>query len=164
MAKLDDRSKRQSKRANESNETNSIKKARLDIDTDLDIQEKQLSASELNEQFISENLSKNVVIQLVMKTLQIVPDTMPATFKSDYSDLLKHEPAGEVNTIAKQLAYQFVEAGVGPGSKIIGKSPILLKLPWEIPKVDEKAKAIEAEEKIEKEKVCSVHILMVFIL
>ncbi|GJQ67330.1 hypothetical protein Trydic_g8229 [Trypoxylus dichotomus] len=153
MAKVDDRAKRQPKRVNDSIETNNVKKARMEIDPDLDTQEKQLSAAELNEQYIIDNLSKSVVIQIVMKALQIVPDTMPAQFKTDYNDLLKYEQAGHSKTIARQLAYQFVEAGVGPGSKIIGKSPLLLKLPWQVPKIEEKTKAAEADEnKNEKEK------------
>lgn len=157
MAKVDDRIKRQSKRAiAEPAETNNVKKPRIETDSDLDIQEKQLSAADLNEQFITENLTKNVTMQLVMKTLQVVPDTMPPQFKSDYADLLKYEPAGNLATITKQIAYLFVEAGVGPGSKIVGKSPLLLKLPWEISKSEDKTKTADIEEtKNEKEKVCN---------
>ncbi|KAK9711257.1 Symplekin/PTA1 N-terminal [Popillia japonica] len=153
MAKVDDRVKRQSKRSNESVDTNNVKKPRMDTDIDLDVQEKQLSAAELNEQFILDNLNKNTIAQIVMKALQAVPDTMPAQFKTDYADLLKHEQGGNLNTIAKQMAFQFVEAGVGPGSKIVGKSTLLLKLPWQIPKVEEKKTVSEVDEnKNEKEK------------
>lgn len=60
-----------------------------------------------------------------MNGLYKVQDVMPATFIKDYNESTKGRPSGDLKTIAKLLAEQFFDAGVGPGSKISTKRVFL---------------------------------------
>nr|XP_022904714.1 symplekin [Onthophagus taurus] len=139
--------KRLPKRSLQTTETEQIpKKARLEIETDLGVQEKQISAIELNTHYIIDNLPITAAVSMVLSGFVNLPDSMPLQFKNDYADMLKTSPSGDIKMIAKILAHQFVEVGVGPGSKIIGKSTLLVKLPWKIPEEEKK------DDKVEKDK------------
>lgn len=112
-----------------------IKRQRIEVDIDRDIYEKQRQAIDVNETFILENLNKAVCVQLVMNHFQKVPESIPVKFVNDYKESLKLGQAGDLKIISKYLAEQFVEAGVGPGNKIIGKTS-LIKEPSKDDKID----------------------------
>lgn len=120
LPKTDDRRKYIKRSSTTEYNHPSIKKPRLELDAQQEL-DKQTQAIEANREFILENLNKNNCIQLVMNGLYKVPDAMPLGFVKDYNESTKGRPSGDLKTIAKLLAEQFLDAGVGPGSKIAGK-------------------------------------------
>lgn len=124
IPKVDDR-KRSSKRSSTIEITAQVsKKPRID-DKDQELYEKQRQAIEANETFILENLNKNAALHIVLKSLHNVPDVMPDFFKADYTNATKVGPTGHLKTISKLFAPQWVEAGIGPGTKYIGKTTLV---------------------------------------
>lgn len=134
-----------SKRSTTSESLQSSKKPRLE-EKELELSEKQKLAIEANEAFILEHLNKNTALHLVLKSLVNVPDAMPESFKNDYLNAAKVGPTGHLKTISKLFAPQFVEAGVGPGTKYIGKTTLLKEVLNE--KVDSKEDEEQKEEKV----------------
>lgn len=145
--KVDEKRKAAKRLLKEQETAQQAKKAKLDDN----VAEKQQQAIAANEEFIEENLNKNTAMQIVMKALCNVPENASKTFNADYLASKKIGATGEVKTIAKLLAPLFVEAGVGPGSKIIGKTT-LVKETVE-PEPEDTSDKMEVDETAEKEKV-----------
>lgn len=72
-------------------------------------------ALKMNEQFIFDNLNNETVTQIVMKTMHSLPNVMPAHFSSNYTPVANPGTSSQLRKLAKLLAIQFTEAGVGPG-------------------------------------------------
>lgn len=97
-------------------------------------------------------MNKHVALQIVLKGLFNTPDTMPEQFPAEYLNAQKIGPTGHLKTISKLLAPVLVEAGVGPGSKFIGKTT-LVKEPEEKEIIPEPEKMEEEAPAVEKPKI-----------
>lgn len=129
------------------------KKPRLEKEPEVDTdtyEKQQKKALELNEKYVTENLTMEKVVHFVVTGLNSIPATMPAQFVTEYGKQVKAGQVGQLKMIAKLMAAQFLEAGVGPGAKVITKSPpVVEKL------IDETCIKVEpVDSKEVKDKVC----------
>lgn len=116
------------------------------LDTEKDVYERQRQALDLNEKFVLDNFSKNICVQLLLNNFHKVPETIPTKFLIDYKESLQLGQAGDMKIISKILAEQFLESGVGPGSKIVGKT-VLIREPSKDEKNDTKIQDNDVEDK-----------------
>ncbi|KAF5275676.1 hypothetical protein FQA39_LY06788 [Lamprigera yunnana] len=128
IPKIDER-RRYIKRSYVDEQPQHSKKARIDKDLD---SEPQKLATEINEKFVYEKLNIDTGVQLVLSTLPKLPSIMPHQFKIDYTAFVKMGHVGELKLLAKMLAIQLLEAGLGPGVEALKnhdvvkeKSPII---------------------------------------
>ncbi|XP_017776938.1 PREDICTED: symplekin [Nicrophorus vespilloides] len=155
IPKVDENRKYTKRTLSPDTQERATKKPRLDIaenDPDYDLVVKQKQALEVNENFIKDKLSKNLTVELVLKGLYDVPSRMPSIFKTDYAESLKLGPAGDIGIVAKLLSEQMVEAGVGPGSKIIGKT-MLIKDKLENKESKKRLRDEDDEDEVKSEKL-----------
>lgn len=119
--------------ANDQNTGNNVKRVRFNSHMNIpdtkntETNRKFELATETNYELIIKYLDNVVATQLVLTGSTKVPDNLPTSFLADYDNSLLMGPAGDRRIIAKFLAEQMVEVGVGPGVKIIGPTPIPAK-------------------------------------
>lgn len=118
-------------------------------------EQQQKNALELNEKYVIDNLSMDKLVHLVVTGLNSVPATMPAQFVTEYGKHVKLGQVGQLKIITKLMAAQFLEAGVGPGKKVVTKSPpVVEKL------IDESCIKVEKDDsKDDKDKVLTIFFL-----
>lgn len=117
-----------------------VKKPRLVQELEMKMEESERvkqKSSEINRQFIIDNLNVNVASHMIFATMKNVPNVMPINFPSEYSKVFNSENIVTVKDIAKLLGEQFTEANVGPGAKVIAADvlPLPLSLPLPLPPV-----------------------------
>lgn len=134
------------------------KKAKLDSSSNSDLNEQlQKLATETNEKYVLERLNIDTAVQLVLSTSPKLPAVIPNQFKIDYTAFMKMGHVGELKVLAKMLAIQLLEAGIGPGADVL-KDP---------PNQKEKSPEQESSKKRElddddKDKVCVIIIYYLF--
>lgn len=78
---------------------------------------------EANEKYVLDNLSIEKTVHLVINSLSKVPNVMPVQFAGEYAGFISSGQVGQPKVVAKLMAAQFLEVGLGPGAKIATKSP-----------------------------------------
>ncbi|KAB0797876.1 hypothetical protein PPYR_08869 [Photinus pyralis] len=145
LPKADER-RRYVKRSLNDEQLQPTKRPRLEQDPN---SEQQKLATDINEKFVLEKLNIDIAVQLVLKTLPKLPQTMPNQFKIDYSAFIKMGHVGELKVLGKMVAIQLLEAGLGPGAeKFLAAPPAKEKSPV----IEIRAKKKEEEESLAQKK------------
>lgn len=95
----------------------------MEIDQ-FEVEEQKRRSNKLNEEFLTEHLnSKEIVNELVIESMQNLPDEMPAHFLRNYSADPSLTLQQRTQIIAKQLAELMTAERLGPGAAEITKVP-----------------------------------------
>lgn len=89
----------------------------IDFDNDTNDSDSQ-SVQEQNEQSLADSLTLEKTVQLVIVSLQNLPDIMPPQFKVNYNKYIANGTVGDVGVVAKLITNEISEAGLGPAAKI----------------------------------------------
>lgn len=134
----------------------------MEIDLD-EIAEQKIKSNNINQKFINENLkTTEMVVNLVMKTMQHLPSDCPQHFILNYHPIANLTISNQTKRIAELLAEQMTEKKIGPGSSAITKEPPMrLKVSLEDEKIIiQSAKKIDdvevAEEKEDEDVIMEV--------
>lgn len=95
----------------------------MEIDVD-EIEDQKRRSNELNEAFILEHLqNKDTVVELIIKSIQNLPDEIPAHFRRNYAPDVDLTTPQRTQRIATQLAELMTAERMGPGAAVISKDP-----------------------------------------
>lgn len=101
----------------------SMKKPRLTVTESEYIDEfidPNLTPLEINEQYILENLTLEKAVYLIVTNIPKLPTAVLPDFIKDYAPFSSTGNIGKIH-LASVMAKQFIEAGVGPGIKVVPK-------------------------------------------
>lgn len=101
------------------------KPVRREMEIDLEeIEEQKRRSSKMNETFLMEHLkTKKTVIELIIESMQNLPNEMPAHFLKNYAPDVNLTIQQRTQKIAKQLAELMTAERLGPGATAISKDP-----------------------------------------
>lgn len=95
----------------------------MEIDVD-EIEDQKRRSNKLNEAFLLDHLkSKETVVELIIESMQNLPDEIPAHFRRNYAPDVDLTEPQRMQKIATQLAELMTAERLGPGAAEITKDP-----------------------------------------